>query len=338
MRCLTTCWSWRHRRKNAPGSLEKDPEKETPKEPEKEAAPAPTTPRVKTQILCTYFHYFKAGPDAFNQWWLQGKNPRDILGPEKWRRNIWIGRPGDYPYIGIYNNMSEREIIRWHIRLAKAAGIDSFLVYMNDWKKERSQTQLILDVAQQEDFKIAFIEHHSFLGSRDIPLLDGQPQPLLPHKYDGYSEMAATHARRLGLEEPGTTRSTRSGTLRSRKVPQDALKQAKDRISGMLSQWTSHPAYLRVDGKPMMVIPYMVEELTAEDFTQLVNTITQNVGEELYVVGIVPGCILVFCSGSGPQHRHHKGMVRNRGKRIHTLDPERYDYRVLKNTPQSHSL
>lgn len=281
-----------------PGSAEKEPEKKPDKgdetAPEEEEKPVPPKPPVKTQVLCTYFHYFKAGPDEFNQWWLQGKNPRDILGPEKWRRDIWIGRPGDYPYIGIYNNISEREIVRWHIRLAKAAGIDAFLVYIINWQKQRSQTQLMLDVAQQEDFKIAFVEHHSLLGGRDIPSLDGQPQPIMPHKYEGYGDITSTHSRRLGLEEPETTRYTRSGSGRSRAVPADALKQAKDRISGMLSQWTSHPAYFRVDGKPMVVIPYMVEELTAENFKQLVDTITAKVGQELYVVGIVPAVYWYF--------------------------------------------
>ena len=285
-----------------PGSVEKEPEKEPPKEPEPETEqepdleekPTPAKPKVKTQVLCSYFHYFKAGPKSFNQWALQGKNPRDVLGPEKWRRNIWVGRSGDYPYIGIYNNISDAEIMRWHIRLAKASGIEAFLLYIINWKEQRSQTQLMLDVAQQEDFKIAFIEHHSLLGAREIPVLDGRPQPIMPQKYEGYSEIMAAHSRRLGLEVPDTTRYTRAGLQRSRAVPANALKQAQERVSSMLKHWISHPAYFRVDDKPVVVLPYMVEELTADNFKQLVETITAKVGQDLYVVGIVPDVYWYF--------------------------------------------
>ena len=246
-------------------------------------------PYVKPMVLCTYFHYFKAGPHAFDQWWLPGKNPTDILGPEQWRRNIWVGRAGDYPYIGIYNNVNNAETIRWHIRLAKAAGISSFLVYINDWQKERPQTNLLLNVAQQEDFKIGFIEHHSFLGARSIPTLDGRSQPLMPHKYTGYDEITVQISRQVGTPLPRSLEEYKRPESRNlRNVPPDALNRARDRISGMLKQWKSHPAYLRIDGKPLVVIPYMVAELTAGEFKQLVNMITQRVGEDLYVVAIVP--------------------------------------------------
>ncbi|MBD3307996.1 hypothetical protein GF339_16260, partial [candidate division KSB3 bacterium] len=159
-------------------------------------------PYRQPEVLCTYFHYFRAGPDRFDQWWLHGKDPRNILGPEQWRRDVWIGRTGDYPYIGIYNNVSDAEIMRWHIRLAKAAGISAFLVYINNWQEERPQTDLLLTVAQQENFKIGFVEHHSFLGARSIRMLDGRPQPLLPEKYIGYDEIMEKHAQELGLPLP----------------------------------------------------------------------------------------------------------------------------------------
>ncbi len=89
----------------------KETEKDTTEEVAKETKPP--------QVFCTYFHYFKAGPESFDQWWLPGKDHKKILGKESWRRDIWVGRTGDYPYIGIYNNVTDSEIMRWHIRMAK---------------------------------------------------------------------------------------------------------------------------------------------------------------------------------------------------------------------------
>ena len=249
----------------------------------------------KPEVFCTYFHYFKAGPKSYDQWWIQGKDPRKIAGPEEWRRDIWVGRAGDYPYVGIYNNVDDEEIMRWHIRLAKAAGISSFLLYVNDWKQERSQTDLLLNVAEQENFKIGFIEHHSFLGARSIQMLDGRPQPILPHKYVGYSQIMEQHSRQIGLPLPQASSKYRKVVSRElRNVPADAINRAVDRISGMLKRWKSHSAYLRIDGKPIIVIPYMVEELTAGEFKQLVDAVKANVGEDLYVVAIVANVYWYF--------------------------------------------
>ncbi len=246
------------------------------------------SPFRSPEVLCTYFHYFKAGPASFDQWWIHGKDPGTIIGPEKWRRNIWIGRAGDYPYIGIYNNVNDGEIMRWHIRLAKAAGITAFLLYVNNWEGERAQTDLLLQIAQEEDFKIGFVEHHSFLGARSIRMLDGRPQPMLPQKYVGYHQLIEEHAQNLSIPLPSkNSRYIRPLSRTLRDVPIDALNRAIERISGMLKQWKSHPAYLRIDGKPIIVIPYMVKELIPGEFKQLVEAIKSNVSEDLYVVAIV---------------------------------------------------
>ncbi|PIE33257.1 hypothetical protein CSA56_12350 [candidate division KSB3 bacterium] len=262
---------------------------ESPSDEKKDDDDKQVAPSQKPIVLCTYFHYFKSGPEDFDQWWIHGKDPNNIRGPEPWRRDIWVGREGDYPYIGIYNNVNDGEIMRWHIRLAKAAGISAFLIYVNNWQNERPQTDLLLAIAEQEDFKIGFIEHHSFLGARAIRTLEGRSQPLLPQKYVGYEEIIKEQSRRIGTSIPSTlSKYNRPMPRGLRNVPADAIQRAKDRISGMLNQWKSYPAYLRIDGKPIIVIPYMVAGLEAHEFEQLVDMITGQVGEELYVVAIVP--------------------------------------------------
>ncbi len=80
-----------------------------------------------------------------------------------------------YPLIGAYDSMS-REVVRWHIRLAKAAGLDGFLVDWwgsATWQQPRGWTfdvfeKVVLPVAEEEGFKVAlFDETPQFLD--DLP-------------------------------------------------------------------------------------------------------------------------------------------------------------------------
>lgn len=267
----------------------------TGKDSKKETSEEVTQQTQAPQVFCTYFHYFKAGPESFDQWWISGKNPKKILGKENWRRDIWVGRAGDYPYIGIYNNVTDGELMRWHIRMAKAAGISAFLLYINDWQAERSQTNLLLNVAAQENFKIGFIDHHSVLGARSIKMLDGMPQPMLPQKYTGYAQISRELSQKRGIDLPFSDVDYQQPLPRSwRNVPIDALNRAIERIAGMLKQWKAHSAYLRIDGKPIIVIPYMVSELEAHEFKQLVENVKMKVAEDVYVVAIVPAVYWYF--------------------------------------------
>lgn len=73
----------------------------------------------------------------------------------------------DYPLIGLYDQ-GDREVVRWHFRLAKAAGIDGFLcswwVFRGAQSKHWDQWQsalfekVLLPVAQEENFKLAVID------------------------------------------------------------------------------------------------------------------------------------------------------------------------------------
>jgi hypothetical protein len=71
----------------------------------------------------------------------------------------------NWPLAGLYDS-DDREIVRWHIRLAKAAGIDAFLVDWwgpGDWQRvprltEFSFEDVVLPIAAEEGFKVALMD------------------------------------------------------------------------------------------------------------------------------------------------------------------------------------
>lgn len=276
-----------------------------------ENADAFASPYDKPQVVCTYFPYYRS--DTLAQWVYGGLRPNseETIGPEPWRRELWIGRTGDYPYIGMYNNVTDPEIMRWHIRLAKAAGISAFLLYVYNWEEQRTETQIMLDVADQENFKVAFVEHHSYLGATSRNTLDGQPFPIMSRKYVGYDQIMEQNANTFGL--PLAEKSTRyiHPAVRSlRSVPLDALQQAGARIAAMLNAWKDHPAYYHVDDKPMIVIPYIDANLEPGDFQQLVEHIEAEVGQDVYVVAVVPQVYWYFY----PPHVLQSGITKEWAK------------------------
>lgn len=70
-----------------------------------------------------------------------------------------------YPLIGPYDSM-DKEVVRWHIRLAKAAGLDAFLVDWwgpAGWQTPSGWTRdvfinTVLPVAEEEGFKVALFD------------------------------------------------------------------------------------------------------------------------------------------------------------------------------------
>ncbi len=249
----------------------------------------PPTPPPKYEIpkvFAFYFHYFRNDSGGFAQWFYPGKDPRRIKGPEGWRRDIWIGAPGDYPYIGPYDS-TDPEVLRWQIRAAKAAGLEGFFLYMNDWVTEQNVTSKLLDVAYEENFKIAFVDHFTALGSvRGIK--DGRPQPLISHKYDAVEEIA-NRIRREGVH-PGifTPQPSRRPSVRG------TTQEAANRIATMLNLWKGHGAYLRFGGRPVIVIPYFDVALTPAIFKELVDGVKAQVNEPIYVIAMVAQVYFYF--------------------------------------------
>ena len=135
------------------------------------------------------------------------------------------------PLIGYYDS-DDPKVVRWHIRLAKAAGIDAFLV---SWWGGANISgtafeKVILPVAAEEKFKVALC-----------------------------SELAQFHH-----DVQVLARQT-----------SDVLRKTKD-----------SPAYLRVDGKPVVYL-YQVPfapKLTPETFGQLCRDVEAEVGPVYWIM------------------------------------------------------
>lgn len=96
------------------------------------------------------------GAGYWTLWDNAGHNPNNIVY-EDWKRDTVVTK--DYPLVGLYDS-GEKEIHRWNIRLAKAAGIDAFWVEglpyqgLTDWIYTHGFTSM-MQAAEEENFKVA---------------------------------------------------------------------------------------------------------------------------------------------------------------------------------------
>ena len=123
--------------------------------------------RAEKPLALAFYHPWYGtpwGPSGHWKQWTSFKFP-DRYHPEKivdGRHNI---ASGDYPLIGPYDT-SDPEIVRWHFRLAKAAGLDGFIcswwktgVDKDAWAGQYRLFETVwLPVAEQEHFKIAVLD------------------------------------------------------------------------------------------------------------------------------------------------------------------------------------
>jgi hypothetical protein len=167
-------------------------------------------------------------------WYSTPQGPRQ--GWEFWRQR---GAPADQarylsaavPLVGPYDS-DDAEIIRWHIRLAKAAGIDAFLVswWGNANLSGAALENVILPVAAEEGFHIAVC-----------------------------NERAQFHREAADLH----------------RLTIDVLRRTKD-----------SPAYLRIDGKPVMYL-YQVPfapKLTPQSFIDLRRAVEAEIGPVYWIM------------------------------------------------------
>ena len=116
-------------------------------------------------VLAFYHPWYGTPSGPAKQWskWESFRFPKryspDRIRPDGKRDIAAI----DYPLLGAYDN-SDPEVVRWHFRLAKAAGIDGFLCSWWNSRREWDQWQsglfekVLLPVAAEENFKIGVID------------------------------------------------------------------------------------------------------------------------------------------------------------------------------------
>ena len=130
----------------------------------------------------------RAGDLVWAYWDLREYGVPGARTPESIETNGW-GRISTntrdyYPLIGLYDP-DDPEVLRWHIRTAKAAGVDAFALSLYNWwfnpLAERRLHEIFrkaLDVAQEENFKIAW---EAWWGGQDLPAYFNRYKDVLAH-------------------------------------------------------------------------------------------------------------------------------------------------------------
>ncbi len=175
--------------------------------------PAPQTPA----LWAVYYAWYEAAAGLHDKWRLWTGNQTQSARPKPYSRA--------QPLIGYYDS-DDPAVVRWHIKLAKAAGIEAFLV---SWWGEATPSGIalektILPVADREQFKVAL-----------------------------FSELAQFH--------------------------KDVNVLARE-MAAVLQRIKDNPAYLRVEGKPVVYL-YQVPfapKLTPETFAELRRGVEARVG------------------------------------------------------------
>ena len=81
----------------------------------------------------------------------------------------WNRAKVDYPQLGRYSS-DDPQILRTHIRLAKAAGIQGFIVSWKDTPTNDRRLQLLMTVAREEKFSLAMIYQGLDFDRKPLPV------------------------------------------------------------------------------------------------------------------------------------------------------------------------
>jgi hypothetical protein len=83
-------------------------------------------------------------------------------------RGSWDRAKSDYPLLGRYSS-DDAAIMRQHIRWAKQAGINGFIVSWKSTEKLNRRLQQLIEIADDEDFKLAIIYQGLDFQRRPLP-------------------------------------------------------------------------------------------------------------------------------------------------------------------------
>ena len=120
-------------------------------------------------ILVTYLNVFGDGEHGWSHWRWSGRNPdgsarrfdpRTILGPEPWRRDIGVGVAGDYPLIGPYH-CGDRGVVRFQMDCMRRCGVDGVLLYLYDdpaFYSTEAAISMFLDEARRAGLMVGFCD------------------------------------------------------------------------------------------------------------------------------------------------------------------------------------
>jgi hypothetical protein len=124
-------------------------------------------------VFAAYYVWYSTGPGPHGKWcsWGTPAQAVDVNGSRGHDPSRFV-TPGvrdissaAYPLVGPYDS-DDPEVVRWHIRLAKAAGIEAFLVSWwgpATWQAvpgltERAFEKVVLPIAEEEHFHVALID------------------------------------------------------------------------------------------------------------------------------------------------------------------------------------
>ncbi|HZQ46912.1 MAG TPA: glycoside hydrolase family 99-like domain-containing protein [Verrucomicrobiae bacterium] len=209
--------------------------------------PPDKSPKSKPLLFANYYTWYATGAGPHKIWTHWVRHPvADKMNLEAKQTGVVVQQLGRkdiasvlWPLAGLYDS-DDREIVRWHIRLSKAAGIDALLVDWwgpGGWERVPGLTQftfedVVLPIAAEEGFKVALFD---------------EPVQFLP---------AAT---------------------------------SREWIVKYLKKYKDHPAYLKIDGKPVYYL-YQVSfapSLTPAKFEELRAYVEERVGPVYWIVDAI---------------------------------------------------
>jgi hypothetical protein len=141
---------------------------------------------AKPTVFAAYYIWYESGTST-NRSWMMWSNEEMA---QRWGTNKPVGKPGDppllssaYPLAGLYSS-SDPEVAAWHIEVAKAAGIDAFLVSWWGGVQDRNWNfeHAILPMAEKHGFKIALLDELAQFHSDQLQYQAGLTTTLRKYK------------------------------------------------------------------------------------------------------------------------------------------------------------